>query len=205
MDYNVSLEKVEKKAYRSIHESGLIDIMVGSLLTTFTLIAILEWFGISRYLGYSLLLFPVLIHWLGQKYITTPRMGIVKFGEKRKKRTTLIRWIALVVILLMLPVVVITVGQGFPDKNIWMLVAIVGAPILVLSVLITDLPRLYLYAALILATVIESEFLRDYISQPLNEIISFGLPGMIILFVGISMLIKFIKRYPLTSDGGSDD
>jgi len=65
------------------------------------------------------------------------------------------------------------------------------------AIFAVDCPRLYIYAALLAATVAESEFLTSYVGTPFNALISFGIPGTAIIIYGISLLITFIKKYPL--------
>ena len=72
-------------------------------------------------------------------------------------------------------------------------------PIFAIAVFSTDSPRLFVYAAVLVFSIAESEFLLDYLDPPYNMIISFGLPGAAILAIGVNLLYKFIQKYPLTT------
>ncbi len=86
-----SLKEIERRAYRSTFEDGIYDIQFGLLFLIVACIPILEIVGISRLFGYSLLIIsPILLPWLGKRYITIPRMGAVEFGPKRKSKMRLL-------------------------------------------------------------------------------------------------------------------
>ena len=44
--------------------------------------------------------------------------------------------------------------------------------------------------------VVQSEFLIAYVGEPFNAILCFGLPGILILILGLSLLVKFLRKYP---------
>jgi len=192
-----SLKEIERRAYRSTFQDGIYDIQFGFLFLVFALISVFEAIGVSCFIGYALLAIPLIIPWLGKRYITIPRMGEVEFGQTRKKRKRIIFIIGAVVLFLTLP---LFLSSGAITSGVlgWKLVAIFVVPFFVLAVYTTDFPRLYLYAALLIASVVEAEFLLSLVGSPLNAIYSFGLPGIVITLIGMSLLIKFIKTYPRT-------
>jgi hypothetical protein len=191
-----SLKEVERRAYRSMFSDGIYDIQFGLIFLAFVLIAILEVNGMFHFAGYALLLIPLIVPWLGKRYITIPRMGEVEFGEKRKKRKLVTLIVAAVVLFLTLPLIIMVVKQSPSGVLGWKLIAIIAAPVFVLAVYTTDFPRLYIYAALLFVSVIEAEFLLDYVGTPLNAVLSFGIPGVVIIAFGINLLIKFIRTHP---------
>jgi hypothetical protein len=193
-----SLKKIERRAYRSTFADGIYDIQFGLIFLVFTFIAILEMIGISRFVGYTLLLIPLIIPWLGKRYITIPRMGKVEFSEKRTKKKFVILIVGAVILFLTLPLLVMIIKQNPSGVLGWKLLAVFVAPLFVLIVYTTDFPRLYLYAALLFVGVIEAEFLLSQIGAPLNAVFSFGVPGIVITAVGINLLVKFIRTYPRT-------
>jgi hypothetical protein len=82
-------------------------------------------------------------------------------------------------------------------------VAAMGLPIFAIAVYIMDFPRMYLYAALFVFCIIQSEFLIDYLGEPLNAVLCFGVPGLIILILGLSFLFKFMRKYPIQNPEAS--
>jgi hypothetical protein len=192
-----SLKEIERRAYRSTFDDGIYDIQFGLLLLILAWIPTLETVGISRFVGYALLILSViLIPWLGKRYITIPRMGAVEFGPKRKSRKLLLLWIGIGVVLLTLPVMIMIVGQDVSGRLGWPMIAMFVAPVLSIAVCFLDLPRLYIYAALLIACVVEAEFLLEHVGSPLNALISFGIPGGIISAIGILLLLTFVRKYP---------
>jgi hypothetical protein len=192
----VSLKEIERRAYRSTFTDGLYDIQFGLIFLVFALIPVLELIGVSRFVGYSLLLIPLLIPWLGKRYITVPRMGTVEFGEKRKKKK-LIAWVAAAIVLfLTVPLFIMMIKQNPSSSLGWKLIAIFAAPVFVLAVYTTDFPRLYVYAALLFFGVVLAEFLLGQVGSPLNSVFSFGIPGVVITGIGVGLLVKFVRSHP---------
>jgi hypothetical protein len=196
MEKTESLKEVERRAYRSTFEDGIYDIQFGLLFLILAWIAILETIGISRFIGYSLLLIPIALPWPCKRYITIPRMGSVQFGPKRKSRRRLILVIAGLVIVLTLPLMIMFAADGGMGSMSWLMISALAFPVFVIAVYSMDFPRLYIYAALLVFGVVSSEFLVGYVGAPFNTIISFGLSGLIIFIVGLSLLVGFIRKYP---------
>jgi hypothetical protein len=195
---SASLKEIERRAYRSTFEDGIYDILFGGLFLIFAIIPIFEAIGISRFVGYALMIIPLTFSILGKRHITIPRMGSVEFGPKRKKKKIIILIIGAIVLTLTLPLIIMIVKQDVAGAMGWKMIVLFAAPLLVLAVYATDFPRLYIYAALMFAAVVESEFLLGIIGTPLNAVLSFGLPGLIITSIGIHFLLKFIRKYPRT-------
>ena len=196
MNTTESLKKLERRAYRSTFEDGVYDIQFGLLFLVFAWIAVLEALGVSRFIGYSLFIIPLIFPWLAKRYITIPRMGSVEFGPKRKSKRRLMLVIATIIVVLTLPLIIMIAGQGIEGRMGWLLIAMFAMPVFVIAVYVMDFPRLWMYAALLIAGVLEAEFLLDYVGRPYNTVISFGIPGVIIFWIGFALLIKFIKKHP---------
>jgi hypothetical protein len=194
---NNSLKAIERQAYRSTFSDGIYDIQFGLIFMIFALIAVLKAYSASPIIGYSLLFIPLIFPWLGKRYITIPRMGKVEFGEKRRKRKLIAIAVAVLILILTAPLMLMIIMKGNLDAMGWKLIAIFVAPIFVLIVYTTEFLRLYVYAALLIFGVVEAEFLLRLTGSPLNAVLSFGFPGLIITVIGIGLLIKFIKTHPL--------
>jgi hypothetical protein len=198
IDDNRSLKDIERHAYRSTFADGIYDILFGVIFLVFTVLAFLDSGGETPLPAYALLLIPLIIPWLGKRYITIPRLGAVEFGERRKT-TRVIAWIAGAVILfLMLPLIIMMLAEQASGIAGLKLFAIVVAPLFVLAVYTTAFPRLYIYTGLLFAALVEAEFLLPYTGTPLNVLISFGMPGIVITGFGIALLIKFMQTHPHT-------
>jgi hypothetical protein len=196
MNRSESLKEIERRAYRSTFEDGIYDIQFGLLFLVFAWIAILEAIGISRFIGYSLFVIPLIFPWLAKRYITIPRMGSVEFGSKRKSKRRLSLLIGAIIILLTLPLIIMIAGQSIEGQTGWLLIAMFAMPVFVIAVYFMDFPRLWIYAALLIAGVLESELLLGCVDTPYNTLISFGIPGVIILLIGLALLIRFVRKHP---------
>ncbi len=191
-----SLREIERRAYRSTFQDGIYDIQFGVLILIFALIAVLESVNISRFYGYPLLILPIILSWLGKRLITIPRLGMVEFGPGRKSRRRLALLISVIVFLLTLPLMIMIIMQGVSVGSGTLVIALFAAPLIVIAAYAVDYPRMCVYAAFLFFAVLQSEFLYGYVGQPLNSLICFGLPGLIILAYGLTLFVEFLKKYP---------
>ncbi len=91
MNDAMDLKTLEKSAWKSFHKDGLWDIYLGLILWA---LAIFLGSGMEviendawRLFAYTLLIGGAfLVFWAGKRYITIPRLGLVKFGPARKRR-----------------------------------------------------------------------------------------------------------------------
>ncbi len=192
-----SLAAIERSIYRSTLKDGIYDITFGIVFLILAWIPVLETIGLSRFIGYSLLVASVVLFpWLAKRYITVPRMGAVEFGEKRKLKKRILLAIAGAVIVLTIPVLIMIISQNESGSLGFPIIAVFLAPLVLIAVVLLDSARLLVYAALLIAGVAESEFLLNFVSTPFNALISFGIPGAIVTVIGMTLLIKFVQKYP---------
>jgi hypothetical protein len=196
MNTTESLKQLERRAYRSTFEDGIYDIQFGLIFLILCSISLLASAGISRFAAYGLFLIPIFLPFVCKRLITIPRMGSVEFGEKRKSKRRIAWVIAGAVILLMLPLMIAIAGKGVSGIVGWQLVALLGLPVFVVGIYAMDFPRLWIYAGLLIAGIAESEFLISRIGRPYNDIVAFGLPGLVVMAIGLNMLVRFIQKYP---------
>ena len=87
---NIDLKEIVKKAYRSTFQDGLWDIYLGILLINLNT---LPWI-VENYLsliqvamvGIIVTVVAMIIFFGGKKFITLPRMGLIKFVQERKAK-----------------------------------------------------------------------------------------------------------------------
>lgn len=194
----IDLKKIERKVYMSYHQDGLIDIFAGFFILSFGLIM---WVMPSMaWMGWMFWIVAVSAYGAAKRVFTIPRIGFVKFAPHRVKALVTM---ALVVFSLsaLLGVVafVQTEGGGTP---IWLLFAIKN-PMLVIGVSVAAsfcvvgytfrTKRMYAYALLTLIMFVTGHFLYF----PLHYYVI--LLGSLILVFGLTMLIRFVRRYPLSA------
>lgn len=195
MAERISLKEIERKAWTSYFEDGLWDIFLGTML----LIGGIR--SLTDNVWYTLLVLPlILVLPLGKKVITTSRLGHVKFGPARKRKldkltTGLIISVLAVFALLLL----IRSGLSFRGIPISPIMAVWIAAFFGVLAHYLDFRRLYAYGLLYgLSEVIWGQF-GKLIGATIQTI-----SGIAILLIGIVVLMRFLRKYPLPAEGASD-
>ena len=204
----IHLKELEKKAFRAAHQDGLWDIYMGLVILSMSALTFSDAGDSSRFLHYGLFLLGLgvayLLFWGGKKYLTTPRLGQVKFGPRRQRRMITMVIVLSAIVLLQ---VVLLIGTILLLKNPqWaaelgfthtdgerLLVAIIGAlfvgPSIALIAYFNDFTRGY-YIALLTAAAVFSQI---WFSQPAYLIAV----ALLIIIPGAVLLIRFLHKYPL--------
>ncbi len=212
---NKQLKELEKKAYRSVQEDGFWDMYLGLLMLGIFIPKIVEEMGfrdlqlMPDLSVYSLLVYAaaIAILLIGKRFITVPRLGRVRFGEKRKRR------LAVMAICLTISFVGGLVMFFLTVKG-WIIIkpgSALDVPTLmfggmqflfaILAAYLLGFPRLYAYAFIFgLAFPLARYFTRSGLLH-FGYTLTGGLGGLIMLLVGLYLLARFMKRYekaPLT-------
>ncbi len=181
-----SLRRLEHKAWTSYFEDGFWDILIGliMLITGIRGLVDVGWI--------SLLVLPaVLVGPLGKRFITIPRIGIVKFGQVRKSRQK--QLIALLTVSIIVMVGVFWLSRSDVAQSQAVTSPVVAIWIVLTFAVITyllDFSRLYIYGLLFGL----SEILWGLFDKPTGPI-AFTLSGLIALMVGAFMLGRFLRAY----------
>ena len=199
-----SLRDVEKRTYVSYHQDGLIDIFVGVYILLFgagiflrTVTDFSTWFIIPAI--FPAVMVPIWISF--KRRITIPRIGYVKFGFRSGNK--------LMAVFLGLSVaglgVFMIFGFGASSGQSWaatfrnlifsysMIIIGVGAAVISsLFAYTMGLKRLYGYGILTLVMFLAGHFLPIPFEYFLVTI------GIAIIFYGLILLIRFIRKYPIS-------
>jgi hypothetical protein len=136
-----------------------------------------------------------------KKLITVPRIGYVKFPQQRAQRI-----VALTVVLGLVSMVggifafMQTTSSGTPDwllfliDNYMLTIGTVVAALFLLGGYAFKTKRIYAYALLTLVMFVGGHFL----SFPLYYYLT--VLGITVLAVGLSMMIRFVKKYPKATE-----
>jgi len=202
MAEEINLKEIERKAYTSYHQDGLIDVFAGFLILSFGLWLILD----MAWMGWILWFVVVSAYAAAKRVLTIPRIGFVKFAPHRAKA---LQTAAVIVFSLsaLLGVVAFMQAEG-EGTPLWLLFAIENY-MLVIGVSVATsfcvvgytfrIKRMYAYALMTLIMFVTGHFL----SYPLHYYLT--LLGTLILLSGLAMLIRFIRRYPLSTTGSMGD
>ncbi|NVM37076.1 MAG: hypothetical protein HWN81_15875 [Candidatus Lokiarchaeota archaeon] len=210
MAENVDLKSLERKAYRSIFEDGVWDLFIGLIILSLGFSTFLSsilnlnelWFAIIPTLILNIIAF--LIFFLGKKFITIPRLGIVKFGQKRKSKQQKLKlflfiFFILNIIFLILPFTDLVNFIQFKPLIIALILGLgaITLPFVVVAYFL-DFIRLYFYAILAGLGFFLTELLYPIVGTPLDILLPFGITGGVIVVIGLYYFITFLKKYPLT-------
>ncbi len=205
MEQNVDLKKLEKKTFlATATEDGLIDLEIGILIFGMGL----GWF--TNFLGspWRSLVFPglaLIAFFAGRHFITTPRIGVVKFSrERQRKRAKIGLVIAAIVAVQALLIVGIVLGWIPPEfKELLGRLALplgIGAMVALIMAAIAYVlgyRRFYIYGALIGIQIPLVEVLDKILEAPAADVITFTVPATVIIAYSLIRLSKFMKKYPL--------
>ena len=200
---NVNLKEIEKRTFVSYHQDGLIDIFIGTYILLFAaailvndILDLSTWFIIPAI--FPALMVPI---WIAlKKRITIPRIGYVKFKATGANKLTIIFIGTLVMGVftfflfafastqswaLELRTIITQNGMLFIGLGAFIISSLFGYTI--------GLKRLYGYGLLALALF----GLLQFIVFPFEYILL--AIGLTIITCGVSLLTRFVKKYPISS------
>ncbi len=217
MSAQINLKEIERRAFRSTYQDGLLDIELGLVVVCMSIFVYRPATGYSP-MNIVLALLAMLLanglFWAGKKFITLPRMGQVRFGAARKRKKATLALILSLVVLIQVGVLGLTVlgwlnpqvgakvNDLFKARDLTDLaVAVIGSlfvgPSMILIAYFSDFPRGY-YIAVMMALAV---FLLIYLNQPIYAIIL----GSLIVLPGLVLFVRFIKAYPLHREAVPDE
>ncbi len=194
MSEPLNLKQLERKAWQSFQQDGLMEVFLGALLALAFLAGIA---GEQRFFVYivMLLLGPMLF--LTKRYVTVPRIGQVQFGPKRKASQRRLVVVAVVAVSLTLALIVVAMrgSSWLRDNHVLVSFGFGGMVALVFAAMahLKDFPRLYLVGLLIGAAFTVTELLDN--PAPLLVV------GSVLFVVGLAILARFVRQYPVPSAG----
>ncbi len=193
----VDLTQLERKAWQSYHEDGLMETAFGLILVTAFLASIADQY---RYVAYVALVLIGPLLAVAKRRITAPRLGAVEFGPGRKARKLrVVVFIAtLVAATALLPLLL--GGGTWPSDHPTGMGIILGMLVVLAFSAIAywlQLRRIYV-VGVIFAIAFTSSILLD-VSLPLL------IGGGIVSLFGLWRLFHFIQTNPKASEGTSDD
>ena len=208
MNKQETLREIEKKAYMSYHQDGLLDIVIGVYALSFGLgiIADTMWDFSFAVIMPGILIAIVLPIWIqAKRKITMPRIGFVNFGARGSNKLFAV-FVGLTVagIGVLFLFTLATVQNGRPEwiETVFqygMIVIGLGAAVIAsLFAYTMGLKRLHGYGLLMLALFTSGYFLSIPFQYLLIAV------GSVIIASGVALLVQFTRKYPLPK-GASDD
>ncbi|MBN1801100.1 MAG: hypothetical protein JW891_06295 [Candidatus Lokiarchaeota archaeon] len=214
MTENSDLKELEKKAYRSTFQDGIWDIYIGMLIVVMGLYDLDPLFGLPDIPGRLLLpilltVMAVVFFTLGKKLITVPRMGLVKFGPKRKAAKKKLMMFLIVMFFLNIIFLIVPFTGLLNDLEIdaYVLTLCIGLfitiPFSVVAYFL-DFKRLYYYAIAFAPSFLLVELLYPLLESLTSLIVFLSIGGSIIT-IGLVFLVKFLKAYRIPKEGADNE
>jgi hypothetical protein len=202
----ISLKEAERKVFSLTYQDGLWDMMMGLTILSVTISGVLRYNPLPVPWNY----FPVAVVLLlvfpgfnfAKRKITVPRIGLVEFGEQRKKRLRLVRGVMMGLAFFTMVLFFMTAFSPFKislgNMPSWTVDAFVGLLVGLLFSYIANVigqSRVYLYGWL-LAVALPLDVILDP-SDKLNGPYAQMFVGALMLVFGIVLLSRFLRQYPL--------
>jgi hypothetical protein len=211
----LNIKALEKKAFRSFFRDGIYDVFLGTILLSFGLPLILSEFG---WIHWKTMLVPLVISIIlnvgalvffvfGKKYITAPRLGIVRFGKTRKRKMMHVKLLLVISVLIGVVTLFLTLFKILPvggNTGIPAAGVIFGIQVLIvfgLAAYFMDFTRLYLYAFLFAVSMPVTFWLKKNASLAYPTLYVFCLTAGPMLVIGWTLFIRFLRQYSHNTKG----
>jgi hypothetical protein len=200
MDTKMDLKEMERRAWTTYFQDGIWDMFLGLVLVNMGLGVILyaQWSALPRIsasLGVSVI--GITLFWIGKRYITIPRLGVVKFGSKRRKNRKHLLLIVLFSVVITFTILIfsmlsnsdILVGFSMPSVNYMgiFISILVGATMIAIAYFNDFLRGYYIAFLFAISILIRELFGITWI---------FLLNGAFIIIPGIVLFFRFLRKYP---------
>jgi len=199
-----NLKEIERKAYMSYHQDGLLDIFAGLYILGFGLGIFMQiiWdfsFGIILP---AILITTVLPIWVaGKRKITMPRIGFVNFGTRGANKLTAVFIGTMVAGLFAFLAFTFATSQSGLRQWLDLIVQngmlIVGFGSLAVCALFgyaMGLKRLYAYGIVAAISLVIGHFMGIFFGYIIMAL------GTTVMAVGFVLLTNFVRKYPLKGD-----
>ena len=198
----LDLKTLEKKIWTSYFQDGLYDILLGcyflgiGFIYLFSNLIVYTFFSIG---GITFL-------YIGKKYIVLPRLGRVRFGQKRKLNIKRLFIVSLANFALLIIFVSLRFIPGLPPVQVeGIFVPIFFSLLIFIPISLVgfflQFNRMYIIAGMGGFSIFLTEFLRGYgIETSITAFITFGIMSTIIITWGFIFFIRFIRKYPLREE-----
>jgi hypothetical protein len=195
----IDLKEIERRAYTSYHEDGILDIFIGIgiLIAAMYMMTDLFWMAGASVAVFTLFYIQV------KKNSTFPRLGQVTFSKSRTGRSkkTMLFIFLLNVVGLLLGVVFFSAVSG-PSNPAWfgfvirwygVVLGVVIAGVEVVFAQLSDLERFNWYAAVTLVVILSVHLLGTPFFTHLAVL------GAVVTVAGLYQLQRFRLKYPLVA------
>ena len=203
MEQKINLRQLEKNTAAVFFQTGLLEIAIGLILIVTSLAMIFD--DISYYIDIFLIV-PIIFIILTMRYITVPRMGIVKLARKRIRRN--LWFVVSVTVFLVIMIILTIIGNGHTNPRLlngrWIISGIIFFIFIAIAYFL-NFKRMYLYAFLFLGGFNLSEEIRENPGIISDGAYVYLILSFILITIGCIYLIRFLKKYPLPEKINDDN
>lgn len=206
----IDLKSLEKSVFRTLFEDGFYDIFFGVFFLDYAICIYLKH---VLSIPFAFLFFPLLtfidffIIFYGKRKITSPRIGYVRFREKRRQKLQKMRIIILLSVAVAFVIFLISIINIIPQELleyelglIIMDFCFMAIPIGIMGYFL-DYPRLYLIGFVGGLCLSITELSLSIFNNYYIGFLMFLISGLIFTFSGIKMLYQFLKKYNIKEKG----
>ena len=207
MSQKISLKEAERKAFRTTLNDGLVDIFLGCFLLMFVIGLYLsdslgDFWSSAVFLPFLALVYLAI--WLIRRYVVTPRVGMVKFGQARKAKLakfTVVMLVINVVAFILGSVAALSFGS-VPGQMISILFGLILLMGFSIAAYFLDFNRLYIYGLLAGLSPLIGEWLWTHGYATHHGFpITFGTSSGIMILVGLAVFIRLLHNNPVPIQG----
>lgn len=207
MSQKISLKEAERKAFRTTLNDGLVDIFLGCFLLMFVIGLYLsdslgDFWSSAVFLPFLALVYLAI--WLIRRYVVTPRIGMVKFGQARKAKLakfTVVMLVINVVALILGSVAALSFGS-VPGQMISILFGLILLMGFSIAAYFLHFNRLYIYGLLVGLSPLIGEWLWTHGYATHHGFpITFGTSSGIMILVGLAVFIRLLHNNPVPIEG----
>ncbi len=195
MSCDLDVKEIERKAYMSYHEDGLADIAIGFVFLGWGVLLVDKLPGLVALLG------PIAwaIWYLGKRFLTVPRIGIIEPSQKveNRLRNLTIFLILLGVAALAGVLLAVSAGGSFLANYSLGMLGLVLATGICVGAYLLGANRLYAYAMILFVAFAGGQALNDRISTLDTFVLSVIAAGALVVLLGLVVLVRFLRKYPL--------
>jgi len=202
----LNLRAIETRSWKARQQDGLFDMYFGGLMLAISISALTEAFGATSLVR---LITLMVLHFsaaggfaLAKRRYVTPRVGAVKFGVSRVRRSRVLQ-IAIGFCVLVTAALVVWTAFGESPLNLRLgryalptvVTLVVGIPLTAIAIFL-EFGRVLLHAALFAAATFALAASGQSFMAPIPGAIAFGVSGSISVAIGAVIFIRFVRRIP---------
>jgi hypothetical protein len=202
MDQKIDLKQLERKVWTSFYEDGLGDIFIGCIILMFATAPLLgrlgwgDFWASAVFIPFWIIMYLLLVFL--RKKVVIPRIGVVRFGQTRKKR--LVKFNILMLVVLSAGLILGFVSSRGSATQVWVHSLRFIAIVLLcfgLAGYFLGFVRLYIYGLLVAASFPIGEWLYSNVGVPHHGFpVTFGITSVVIIITGVLLFLRLLRENP---------